>query len=273
MSKRDELIILKRSLSADAPVKIHGRTGDTENGSSLLDFVAHSESPEEILLKEDDLKAKKRFEKGFEIYLNRIYTEQEQEFLSSLIFDNKDIYRVDGLLRAKYIPLLQDLQRKAYDNVKPLIKLVRLTKWSGANDFLSTIFSTLKKLNEGFSIEQVVYFDKLQIEKRKKDYEQYLEWKKKHPERRREIARLSSRRRYLFRLEEKVSLSRSALYSVFDELTENLSAWITAKGTDKESLFYNALETVNDKVAVCCRTLRKNNFSLGCYKKRRGITE
>lgn len=116
MSKRDELINLRRSFSSDASINVHGRTGETSSVSSVLDLVAHSESPEEVILSRDVEKARRRFQEGFYLYLERVFDEKEREFLSMVVTGGKALYTEDGLLRVKYIPFLQAVQRKAYEN-------------------------------------------------------------------------------------------------------------------------------------------------------------
>ena len=73
MSKRDELRILRRQRSADAPINVRQRTGGSEAVGSMLDLYAHSESPEEIILARDDIKARERFQKGFKLYLKKVF--------------------------------------------------------------------------------------------------------------------------------------------------------------------------------------------------------
>ena len=275
MSKKDELQILRRQRSVDAPVNVHQRTGGSEAIGSMLDLYVQVSSAEDTYLGNLDEYAREKFQKGFDFYLKKVFTDQEREFLSHVLAGGENVYTVAGLLRVKYIALLQEIQRKAYKNIKPLLKLARVTGWSGAKDFIATILERLKKLSEGSSIDHIIPQYKCEKEIREKRYGWFLQWVKTHLERRREIARLSSRRCFLRAKEEKEAESRLEMNASFEELSEKLATWIAAKeaGKDKSDPSYVALDAVNNKVVITVKKWLENKDNLQWYKRKRGITQ
>lgn len=211
MSKRDELRNLKYQRSADAPINIHGRTGESSDVGSMLDLYAHSESPEEIIFARDDVKARERFQKGFDVYLERVFDEREREFLRELLHGERTAAKVGAAFGVNHFEFLQSIQRKAYENTKPLIKLARLSGWEGAAGFIRDILQRLRQLQNGAQINDVIpgnqkilelrtrkrillqAWRKLNIEHYKAYSRVYMKiWRKKH----REKLRARSRQYY-----------------------------------------------------------------------------
>lgn len=275
MSKKDELRLLRRQYSIDAPVNAHGRTGESSNVGSMLDLYAHSESAEEILLQRDDEKARKRFEKGFSAYLEHVFTEEERELIRAVLARETSVYTTQDILRAEYIERMEWIQRKAYKNVKPLIALARKTGWSGATEFIKDIYERLKQLSAGADMTDVIPQNKREKAIREKRYQYFLNWVRKNKERRREIARLSSRRVFLRGIEKKESESRMQMYAAFEDLSGKLIAWIEAKaaGKDKSDLTYLALDDVHIKVTSCFTKWNKYRERLRRYRRKRGMID
>ena len=86
MSKSGELRILQYGRSVDAPINYHHRTGDSEgSGGNMLDLYAHAESAEDVYFGNEDEYAREMFLKGFRVYLKKVFTKQEREFLQGLL--------------------------------------------------------------------------------------------------------------------------------------------------------------------------------------------
>lgn len=156
MSKSSELRMMKYGLRIDAPVNFHHRTGDSDEGGSMLDFYARSESAEEIYFGNADELAREKFIKGFQVYLKKVFSAQEREFLKRLLAGKESAYKIGRSLGVEHFAFLQSIQLKAYKNVKPLAKLAKMTGWSGAESFTETIFKRLEQLNAGFSINEII---------------------------------------------------------------------------------------------------------------------
>ncbi len=157
MSKSGELRMLKYGRRIDAPINYHHRTGDSEGSAgSMLDFYAQAESAEEIYFGNEDELARERFVKGFKIYLKKVFTAQEREFLQRLLAGKESAYKIGKSLGVEHFAFLQSIQLKAYKNVKPLAKLAKMTGWSGAESFTETIYQRLEQLNAGFSINEII---------------------------------------------------------------------------------------------------------------------
>ena len=156
MSKSSELRMMKYGLRIDAPVNFHHRTGDSDEGGSMLDFYARSESAEEIYFGNADELARERFVKGFQVYLKKVFSAQEREFLKRLLAGKESAYKIGRSLGVEHFAFLQSIQLKAYKNIKPLAKLAKMTGWSGAESFTETIFKRLEQLNAGFSINEII---------------------------------------------------------------------------------------------------------------------
>jgi len=156
MSKSSELRMMQYGLRIDAPVNFHHRTGDSDEGGSMLDFYARSESAEEIYFGNADELARERFVKGFQVYLKKVFSAQEREFLKRLLAGKESAYKIGRSLGVEHFSFLQSIQLKAYKNVKPLAKLAKMTGWSEAESFTETIFKRLEQLNAGFSINEII---------------------------------------------------------------------------------------------------------------------
>lgn len=157
MSKASELRVLQYGRSVDAPVKFHHRTGDSEgDGGTMLDLYAQDVSAEEVYLDGADELAKAKFLKGFQGYLRKVFSKQEREFLRRLMSGNEQPREVARALGVDWFKYMQTLQRKAYKNVKPLLKLSELTGWSKAEEFTAVIMRRLALLEDGAELADLL---------------------------------------------------------------------------------------------------------------------
>ncbi len=157
MSKSSELKMLKYGRSIDAPINYHHRTGDSEgSGGNMLDLYTQAESAEEIYFGNEDEYAREMFLKGFRVYLKKVFSVQERNFLQCLLAGKESPYKIGRALGVEHFTFLQGIQLKAYKNVKPLAKLAKMTGWSGAESFTNTIYKRLEQLNAGFSLNEII---------------------------------------------------------------------------------------------------------------------
>lgn len=173
MSKSGELRILRYGRSIDAPINYRHRTGDVdESGGNILDLYAQEESAEDVYFGNADEHAREMFVKGFKAYLKKVFTEQERQFLQSLLAGKESPYKIGRGLGVEHFSFLQGIQRKAYKNAKPLFKLARLTGWSGAEAFTGTIYERLEQLNAGFALNDIIPQNRRE-QKRRIKYAEY----------------------------------------------------------------------------------------------------
>ena len=152
MSKSTELRLLRGSRSVDAPMNYRHRTGDSEGtGGSMLDMYAQVESAEEVIFEGEDELAKIQFLKGFKGYLQKVFNRQEREFLKRLMSGNEKPHEVGRALGVDWFKYMQRIQKKAYKNTRPLLKLSQITGWSRAQEFTGRILQRLSL--DGFGLE------------------------------------------------------------------------------------------------------------------------
>ena len=174
MSKSGELRILQYGRSIDAPINYHHRTGDVDgSGGNVLDLYAQEESAEDVYFGNADEHAREMFVKGFKVYLKKVFTAQERQFLQGLLAGKESPYKIGRALGVEHFSFLQDIQRKAYKNAKPLFKLARLTGWSGAEAFTGTIYERLEQLNAGFALNDIIPQNRRVQKRREKALEYY----------------------------------------------------------------------------------------------------
>ena len=68
------------------------------------------------------------------------------------------------------------MQRKAYEHAEPLLKLSYISGWSGAKDFLETIFNRLQLLRKGMTIEEALMQYQRDEEMRRELNEKSKKW-------------------------------------------------------------------------------------------------
>lgn len=262
MSKSDELRILRKQCSTDAPVKVRYRTGDGADVGTMLDLYVQTPSSEDTFLKKLDDQAREKFRKGFQLYLKKVFSKQERMLLIQLIKRRDIFYTARGTLRVEYIAVLQSIQRKAYDNTEPLIELARATAWSGAENFISTVYETLTKIQSGLSVNESLLQYQRDEEQRRETNERMREynsnWRKAHPEQVQEIRKQwreknkehirTYNKEYRARAKavknavktKKIDL-RKELELSFEKLSESLKEWIEA-GKPADGVIFNTFE-------------------------------
>lgn len=145
MSKQSELIALKRSFSADKTISYHHRSGDEEgSGASVLDYYAHAESVEDTIFGEVDELAKQAFITGVKGYLRKVFPKEERAFLSRLMSGRETPQEVGRALGVDWWKHLHAIQKRAYKNLTPLLKLSERTGWSGAETFTEQLLKRLR---------------------------------------------------------------------------------------------------------------------------------
>lgn len=259
MSKRDELRILRRQTSADAPINIHGRTGESTNAGSMLDLYVHSESPEEIILGRDEIKARARFQKGFELYLNRIFDEREREFLQELLHGTLTLKKMRAAFGVNPFEVLKTIQNKAYKNAKPLIKIAQLSGWEGATDFISDILQRLQQLQNGAEITDIIPQYKREEKRREKIRLYSRIYRNTHLDFVRRNARKYWRKEYARKWDEKhiarlQDLNKKFVIA-FEALSKALVAWIE-KNKPYDGELYTVLNEKNEVFACVCKELK-----------------
>ena len=157
MSKASELRALRYGRSVDAPVNFRHRSGDSEGeGGSMLDLYAQEKSVEDVIFEDEDERAKARFLKGFSAYLRKVFSRHEREFLSRLMSGNEKLQDVGRALGVDWFKYMQNLQRKAYKNTKPLFRLAELTGWSRAQEFTEMLMRKLSLLENGATLDDIL---------------------------------------------------------------------------------------------------------------------
>ena len=157
MSKASELRVLRYGRSVDAPINYHHRTGDSEgSGGTMLDFYAQTESAEEYYLEGEDELAKAKFLKGFQGYLRKVFSKQEREFLRRLMGGKEKPHEVGRAMGVDWFKYMHDIQRRAYKNIKPLIKLSELTGWTRAEEFTAALLKRLSLLEDGADVVDIL---------------------------------------------------------------------------------------------------------------------
>lgn len=150
MSKRSELIALKRSFSADKTISYHHRSGDEDgSGGSVLDFYAQAESVEDTIFGEADELAKQAFIKGVKEYMRKVFPKSERAFLSRLMRGKETPQEVGRALGVDWWKHLHAIQKRAYSKLTPLLKLSERTGWSGAEAFTEQLLKRLRLMETG----------------------------------------------------------------------------------------------------------------------------
>ncbi len=260
MSKRDELRNLRRQCSADAPINIRGRTGESSSVGVMLDLYAHSKSPEEVIFAKDEIKARERFERGFDVYMERIFDEREREFLRELLHGTQTAHKVGVAFGVNYFKFLQAIQRKAYKNAKPLIKLARRSGWEGATEFIRVILQRLQALQNGAKLNELIPQNQRELERLKKQRIYNRNYKKEHLEQVRRNARISNRRCYA----RKMTMERNAriqnlekkLSEAFDLLSNALMLWVS-EGKPLNANSYRELNEKDNIFGNVCKELQE----------------
>lgn len=183
MSKSTELRLLRGSRSVDAPMNYRHRTCDSEGtGGSMLDMYAQVESAEEVIFEGEDELAKIQFLKGFKGYLQKVFNRQEREFLKRLMSGNEKPHEVGRALGVDWFKYMQRIQKKAYKNTRPLLKLSQITGWSRAQEFSKRVFQRLSL--DGFGLEtqntKLMEWAKREKDYRKRYYEEHKELERKY---------------------------------------------------------------------------------------------
>lgn len=157
MSKLSELRILQHGRSVDAPIQYHHRSGDEDgSGASRLDLYAHTDSAEDMALETEDVAAKAQFIKGFSGYLRKVFSRTEREFLKRMMSGRETPQEVGRALGVDWFKFMQNIQRRAYKNIKPLVKLVSLTGWSQGDYFVKMIMKRLSLLEDGAELAEIL---------------------------------------------------------------------------------------------------------------------
>ena len=178
MSKLSELRVIQYGRSVDAPIQYHHRSGDEDgSGGNMLDLYEQEESAEDVYFGNADEHAREIFVKGFKVYLKKVFTAQERQFLQGLLAGKESPYKIGRALGVEYFSFLQDIQRKAYKNAKPLFKLARLTGWSGAEVFAGTIYERLEQLNAGFALNDIIPQNRKVQKNRERVNAYFLKWR------------------------------------------------------------------------------------------------
>ncbi|MBE5751367.1 MAG: hypothetical protein E7357_03050 [Clostridiales bacterium] len=157
MSKLSELRVLQYGRSVDAPIQYHHRSGDEEgSGANRLDLYAHTDSAEDMALETEDAAAKAQFIKGFWGYMRKVYSRTEREFLKRMMSGRETPQEVGRALGVDWFKYMQNIQRRAYKNIKPLVKLVSLTGWSQGDYFVKMIMKRFSLLEDGAELAELL---------------------------------------------------------------------------------------------------------------------
>lgn len=156
MSKNGELRLMRYGLSVDAPMNFNHRTGESSTAGLMIDRYAQVESVEDTYFGEQDEYAKQRYLKGFRVYMRKVFTEEENEFLQRVLFGQESAYEVGRAFGVKHFDFMRSIQTKAYKNIKPLAKLARLTGWSKAEEFTKLLYKRLEQLNAGYTVNEII---------------------------------------------------------------------------------------------------------------------
>lgn len=174
MSKATELRAITYGRSIDAPINYHHRTGEVEGeGGSRLDLYAQTESVEETIIRGEDDLAQSKFLKGFRKYLRKVFSREERAFLARLLSGKEKPHEIGRALGVDWFKYMQSLQRKAYKNVKPLVKLAAFTGWSRAEEFTALVLRRLSLLEEGAELSELLPQNAriLKIKEKRRAYE------------------------------------------------------------------------------------------------------
>ena len=156
MSKLSELRALRYGRSVDAPINFRHRTGDSEGGGNMLDLYAQEKSVEDVIFEGEDDLAKARFLKGFSGYLRKVFSRTEREFLKRLMSGGEKLQDVGRGMGVDWFKYMQSIQKKAYKNTAPLLKLVELSGWSRAEEFTTSIMRRLSLLEDGAELDELI---------------------------------------------------------------------------------------------------------------------
>lgn len=150
MSRQTELRALRYGRSADAPISYHHRSGDEEgSGGSMLDYYAQAESVEDTIFGEADELAKQLFITGIKGYMRKVFPKSERAFLSRLMSGRETPQEVGRALGVDWWKHLHAIQKRAYKNLTPLLKLSERTGWSGGEAFTEQLLKRLRLLETG----------------------------------------------------------------------------------------------------------------------------
>ena len=119
MSVHNELSIIKRSFSGDAYADVQNRSGECEDGDSIMfDFVAHAEEEQVRAI------AKRRFSKLLKLYLQKILSEEELKFVAACLRSAETPYKVGVAMGIDYRKAWKSIQSKHAANLDKLQRLM-----------------------------------------------------------------------------------------------------------------------------------------------------